>query len=147
MKVREKAEEAEAIQWFPGVKIEGVEEVAITAHFSADGASYYVSGMGVQPMKWIPVDGNGMEFPFAFWHVEAGKKQPITVEDLLYERYAKASGWKKDAKRYARLIRPYGEGLVHEGEWVVRSVLGALHVYNDEDFRKKFTAIPETVAS
>jgi len=63
----------EAVQWFPNVEIEGIELVPVKIHYSADKASYYISGHGVLAKMWHPVDGEGQCFPFAFWSIKAGE--------------------------------------------------------------------------
>jgi hypothetical protein len=112
MKFTRKESTVDAVQWHPGMKVDGVrsrEKVEII--YSADGLYFYVSKGDLRPRQWVsvnPIDGpvpdekkggvlNGWAeiknqvtgrvyhrevLPFNFWDVRSGKHDEFAYADL-----------------------------------------------------------------
>ncbi len=133
MKFRRKVVDVEAVQWAPGLVMDGLKDMPVEVVESRDGKWFYVSGDGVRADRWLPVDEASPEspLPFAFYEVKAGMRTPVSPDAPLVKRYGEACGWKAVPQPYARLSDESDHSqIVHLGDWIVNGV----EVLSDAEF-------------
>lgn len=138
MKFRKKPDVIEAVQWFPGADIDGVEQQNPELVFSADDTHYYLSAMG-HPKEWriadswLPVDPNAWcdrsrsVLPFAFWSLKDGKRVAADASNPLVLRYIEHMGWPSLPEPYGIVTTLEGRMSARPGDWIITGVKGELY--------------------
>lgn len=141
--------EVEAVQWFPGIAVEGLVEVKPEIVVSSTRNHYYLSThpQGLKrPDAWFPVNAEDKGkappvgiMPFMFWKVKEGHRLPAKEGDDLVERYLAYMGWNRLPEPIGR-IRISGETkIVVAGKWIVIGPGGQVLVLDDREFTECYT--------
>lgn len=149
MKFRKKPVVIEAMQWFPGADVEGVEQQNPELVFSAGETHYYLSAMG-HPKEWrmadswLPVDPNAENersrsvLPFAFWNVKDGKRVAAEASDPLVLRYIEHMGWPSLPEPYGIVTTLEGRMAAMPGDWIITGVKGELYPCKPDIFEATY---------
>jgi len=135
MKFRKKPVVIDATQWFPGIAIDGVQQIDPEIIFSRDGKHFYltgrINGTAEGPFKvmgadaWLPiVDGDGDILPFAFWEVKSGDRLKAAMSDPLVVKYLAYMKADNLSEPYGIIDTLEGKMTVSPGDWIITGVKG-----------------------
>ena len=150
MKFRKKPVVIEAVQWFPGVAVEGVEECVPELIFSKDEKHYYLSALSeLRADAWMPVvlpidpKEQIRILPFSFWKVKSGRRCPATTGEVLTERYLRYQEAKALPPSYGLIDTLEGRRLtVSAGDWIITGVKGEKYPCKPDIFAETYEAVP-----
>lgn len=140
MKVRRKSPIVEAVEWAPGLVMDGLTDMPVEVIESRDGKWFYVNGHGERADRWLPTDEASTDEPlfFAFYEVKVGKRIPSSPDAPPVKRYGAACGWKSAPQPYAVLRDENGHGqIVCLGCWIV----GSKDVVNSAELAAEYDVV------
>lgn len=156
MKYRKKPAVIEAEQWFPGLTVEGVEEVAAEIIYSRDERLFYIQNGKDHSTAWISVakndEGKHEVLPFAFYDVKSGKREPLKSADHpLFGLYVdamrcddspfKMGDWDGSLKAFGRVNTLEGVMIADPGDFIITGVKGEKYLVKPDIFEATYEPV------
>lgn len=149
MKVRKRPLEVDAVQWSPGVAVEGLRVFIPEIVRSLKGDHFYLSARdpkGAMATAWLPDADGGDVLPFAFWSVKSGERYPAVADEPRTKRALHYMRLAEIPPAYAVLDDAVGSKIVALGSWIVTFAGGRRSVFTPEEFAAEFEEAPQSAA-
>lgn len=143
MKYRKRPVVVDAVQWHPGVLIEGVKECAPEIVLARNEKLFYLSGFYPDQRNadaWLPAGDEKESYPFAFYEIKSARRYPAALGEKLTERALKEMGRPTLPPTYGLIETLEGRMTVDDGDWVITGVKGEKYPCKPDIFAETYEA-------